>query len=245
MPSAPAPLRVVLLVGVLTLLTHPAAAQDRVRESRSVATFTDIEYGIPGTLHVRQGDASSVEINAPQKVLDRIESAVVGGTLEISDKNESGLFDRLFGDNGFDTDQIDVYVSASTIRNLTLAGSGRVVGETQIESESLSLNVAGSGRMDLDLDAEDLSIRVAGSGECVVRGQANALDVTIAGSGDLWAVDLEAQRAEVRIAGSGDAELNVVDHLSAEIFGSGNVRYRGRPTIETSTIGSGEVGPIE
>jgi len=237
-------LRVALLVGLLALPAHLASAQDRVRETRSVASFTEIEYGLPGTLHLRQGDDQSVEIDAPTAVLDKIETTVDGETLDISDGNESGVFDRFFGDDGLDTDDIDVYVTAPTINAVTLAGSGRVVGETQLSGASLSLTVAGSGDMEMDLEAEDLSVRVAGSGRCTLQGQARTLDVNIAGSGDLRAANLETQRADVRITGSGNAELNVTDRLSAEVIGSGDVRYRGRPTVETTTLGSGKVRPM-
>jgi len=233
--------RVGLLVGLLLLSAHLASAQDRGRESRSVDAFTRIEYAIPGTLHLRQGDASSVEIDAPQAVLDDIEAKVDGETLEISSGDESGFVGRLFGDDGLDTDRVDVYVTTPTIKDVTLAGSGQVVGGTRIEAPSFSLSVAGSGDMDLDLDAEDLSVRVAGSGTCTLRGQAKTVDVNISGSGDLRASALDTQRAEVRIAGSGTAELSVDDRLSAKIFGSGDVRYRGRPAIETTTLGSGEI----
>lgn len=238
-------LRTALLIGLFAIPVHLAPAQDRVREVRSVASFTEIEYGIPGTLHLRQGDDSSVEIEAPQKVLDKVKTTVDGETLKISDGEDSGLLDQFFGGDGLDTDQIDVYVTASTLRHLTLAGSGRVVGESRVTSESLSLTVAGSGDMDLDLNAEELSVRVAGSGTCTLQGEVSSLNVDLAGSGDLRAAALSMQRAEVRIAGSGSTELTVADRLSAKIFGSGDVRYRGRPTVETSTFGSGEVKPLE
>lgn len=237
-------LPVAVLVGLLALPAPLAPAQDRDRERRSVASFTEIEYAIPGTLHLRQGDEQFVEIDAPQAVLDKVVTTVDGETLEISDGEDEGLFDLIFGDDGLDTDQIDVYVTAPRINGVTLAGSGEIVGETSISAESLSLTVAGSGDMDLDLEAETLSMRVAGSGTCTLRGRAGTLNVNIAGSGDLRAANLEAQRAEVRIAGSGRAELNVADHLSAKIFGSGDVEYQGRPTIETTTFGSGEVRPM-
>ena len=117
------PLRVALLVALLALPAHLASAQDRDRESRSVDSFTKIEYAIPGTLHLRQGEAPSVEIDAPQAVLDDVETTVDGETLEISDGDESGFLGRLFGDDGLDTDRVDVYVTAPTIKDVTLAGS--------------------------------------------------------------------------------------------------------------------------
>ncbi|PSQ91707.1 MAG: DUF2807 domain-containing protein [Bacteroidetes bacterium QH_2_63_10] len=246
MSSFPARLlRVTLLVGLLALPVHIASAQDQVRETRSVASFTGIEYAIPGTLHLQQGNGRSIELEAPKNVLDRVETTVEGETLEISDGEDSGVLARLFGDNGLDTDQVDVYVTAPMINRLSLAGRGHMEGESRIKSASLSLNVAGSGSMEIELDTKELSVQIAGSGACTLRGQADSTDADIAGSGDLRAADLTAQRTKVRIAGSGNAELNVVDRLSAEIFGSGDVRYRGRPEIETNTIGSGDVRPIE
>ncbi len=236
---------VALLAVLVVLPIHLASAQDRARESRSVATFTGVEYAIPGTLHLRQGDDRSVEVAAPQEVLDEIETTVDGEVLEISNGDDSGLLDQLFGTDGLDTDRIDVHVTAPTLNELNVAGTGRAVAETTIEGDALSLNLAGSGGLDLEVETNELSLQVAGSGTGTVRGQTRALDLNIAGSGDLQGTSLMAQRADVEIAGSGDAELNVTDHLSAQIFGSGDVRYRGDPTVETSMFGSGEVTPIE
>lgn len=237
--------RAAVLAALLLCPASLVTAQDRGREARSVGSFTEIEYGIPGTLHVRQGDAASVEIEAPEAVRAKVETAVEGAVLEINAEGESGFFGRLFGDSDLDSDEIDVYVTVPTLSSLTLAGSGRVVGETPLRGASLSLSVAGSGDMELEVDAEDLSVQVAGSGGCVLRGRAATLDVNVAGSGDLRAAEVETRRTEVRIAGSGDVEVHATDHLSAQIFGSGDVRYRGRPTIDTNTFGSGDVESME
>ena len=242
---SPSLVRTALLAVILMLPAGLVLGQERVRESRSVEAFTEIKYGIPGTLHVRQGEEASLEIEASEEVIAQIETTVDGSALEIMAEGETGFFARLFGDSDLDADEIDVYVTAPTIEHLTLAGSGQVIGETPLQAASLSLKVAGSGDMDLDVDTEELNVRIAGSGGCFVRGRAGSLDVNIAGSGDLRADELETQRAEVQIAGSGDVEVHVTDHLSAQIFGSGDVRYRGRPTIETNTYGSGTVGPIK
>ncbi|MFB6272627.1 MAG: head GIN domain-containing protein [Salinibacter sp.] len=237
--------RLFLLVGLLAYPAHLAVGQDRARKSRSVDSFTKVEYAVPGTLHLRHGKARSVEVEAPQRVLDKVETTVNGSALEIELEGESGIFEGLFGDSDLDADEIDVYVTAPTLEGLTLAGSGRMVGETPVREKSLSLTVAGSGDMALDVETNDLTVRVAGSGACTLQGRASSMDVEVAGSGTLRAVDVKAQRAEVRIAGSGTAELHATDHLSAQIFGSGDVRYRGQPAVETTMAGSGDVGPIE
>lgn len=236
-PALPAALLAVLLL----LPVGIASAQEPVRESRSVPAFTAVEGAVPGTLHLRQGDSHSVEVEAPPAVLDRIVTSVSGNTLEISTEGSSGLSRVLSGD----TRAMDVFVTAPRIRALTQAGSGQVVGASRLEASSLSLTVAGSGGMEVEVTAETLDVSVAGSGTGTVRGKAGTLTANIAGSGDIRGDALEVDTADVRIAGSGDLDLRVADVLRARIFGSGDVRYRGRPAVETTVFGSGEVQPID
>ena len=237
-------LRIVLLAALVLGPLHSALAQDRTREARSVEAFTEVEFETPGTLHLRQGDAHSVEVEGPPKVLDRLVTEVDGEALEVRAEDDSGLF-GLFDDTDLDSDEVDIYVTAPAIEEVGLAGSGRIEGETRIESESLSLSVAGSGDLDLEVATEQLEIGVAGSGDCMLRGRADALTTKTAGSGDIKASKMKTRTAEVDIVGSGDAELHVTDRLDARILGSGDVHYRGQPEVELSSLGSGTVSSIE
>jgi len=234
----------ILLVALITL-PRLATAQEVTRESRSVASFTAVEFAVPGTLHLRQGDASSVEVEAPQAALAKITTTVEGETLKISTEGRSGLLNFLSGDDELEADQIDAYVTVSTLSRITQAGSGRVRGETPLQEDALALNVAGSGGMDLEVDVNTLDVSIAGSGTCTLRGRAGTMNVNIAGSGDLRGDELSTRTTEVRIAGSGDVNVGVTESLAANIFGSGDVRYRGGPTVETNVVGSGEVQTID
>jgi hypothetical protein len=124
-----------------------------------------------------------VEIEATKRVLDRIETAVENGRLKIRDA--SNFFERMFDDEEDGT--VDVYVTAPTIEGISLAGSGRVEGETPIESASLALENAGSGAMDLAVTTTDLRVSVAGSGTFDLRGTAESVTVQIAGRRKSWA----------------------------------------------------------
>ncbi len=223
---------------------HSALAQDQTRDVRPVDAFTEVEFETPGTLHLRQGDAHSVEVDGPPKVLDRLVTEVDGEALEVRAEDDSGLF-GLFDNGDLDSDEVDIYVTMPTIEKVGLAGSGRIEGETRIESESLSLSVAGSGDLDLEVDTEQLEIGVAGSGDCILRGRAGALTTKTAGSGDIQAAEMKTRTAELDVVGSGDAELHVTDRLDARILGSGDVHYRGQPEIELSSLGSGTVSSID
>lgn len=237
--------RTALVLGLLALPLHNVVAQDRVREARSVEAFTAVAFHVPGTLHLRQGDARSVEIEAPQKVLDEFEAAVENGTLKLPVDQDTGIFDGLFGDDKSYDAEVNVYVTAPAIESASLTGSGEIVGENQIEAEAFALNMAGSGRTTLDVSTDRLDVQVAGSGTTTLRGRTGALSVNIAGSGDLRAAELETQTTEVNIAGSGDVDVHVTEQLEASIFGSGDVGYRGRPAVSTNIMGSGNVNAID
>lgn len=225
----------------------PATAQDTARQTRSVDAFTKVALAVPGTLHLRQGEPQSVELEGPSAVLDSIETVVEGGRLEVrsaEDGDGSGLLEWLLG--GEDTDDtapIDVYVTVPTVEGLSVAGVGDIVAETPIKSDELSVEIAGSGGIEAEITATRLEINIAGSGDMTLRGQAEDVTVEVAGSGNLKGADLEVATADVSTAGSGDTELHVTDRLSASLVGSGDVQYRGQPEVETSIVGSGDVKP--
>ncbi|MFB6278093.1 MAG: head GIN domain-containing protein [Salinibacter sp.] len=245
MTSVPSSLlRTVLLMALVLGPLHSALAQDQTREARPVDAFTEIEFETPGTLHLRQGEAHSVEVKGPSKVLDRLVTEVDGEALDVRAEDDSGLF-GMFDDSDLDGDEVDIYVTAPTIERVGLAGSGQIEGETRIESESLSLSVAGSGDMNLEVATEQLEIGMAGSGDCMLRGRADTLTTKTAGSGDIKASEMKTRTAEVDVVGSGDAELHVTERLDARILGSGDVQYRGQPEVELSSLGSGTVSAIE
>lgn len=237
-------LQAVLLVALVLGPTHLARAQDQDRQERSVDSFTAVEFAIPGTLHLQVGDTHSVAVAAPESILDRVETTVDGDALEIDAENESDLFDW-FENDDLDADQVDIYVTAPTFEKVSLAGSGRIVGETPLKGESLSLAVAGSGDIDVEINTKELTVNVVGSGDCLLRGQTDALRTKTTGSGDIRATDLQTRTAEVRITGSGDVELHAADSLNARILGAGDVRYLGNPTVDVNSLGSGTVRPIE
>jgi hypothetical protein len=236
-----------LLFGGVLADATPTRAQDPVRQTRSVASFTEVTFAVPGTLHVRQGAPRSVELEWPGDTLDRIETVVDDGRLEVRTPEASGvsgLLDWLLGGTEPDTAPIDVYVTMPTVEALSVAGAGTLVAETPIESEDLNLEVAGAGDIDAELSATRLDLTLAGAGGATLRGRADAANVECAGAGTVRAPDLQVATADVQTAGANTVELHVTDRLTAELAGAGSVRYHGQPTVEREISGAGSVRPI-
>jgi hypothetical protein len=74
-----------------------------------------------------------------------------------------------------------------------------------------------------------------------LEGTGDELDFNLSGSGELKAFGMQMNEADVVISGSGDAEVRVVNRLSARISGSGNVLFRGNPVVNSTITGSGRV----
>jgi hypothetical protein len=235
-----------LFVGMLAVPGQRAEAQEEtVRQTKEVEAFVEVAFAVPGTVHLRQGEPQSVEVEGSDATLAQVEVEVEEETLHIRTEG-AGSWLNWFGMRADDPEgRVDVYVTVPTIEGLSIAGAGDVVGETPIRSDELVLRNAGSGRFDLDVEADAVEVQIAGSGTTRLRGRTDRVLAEIAGSGNMEAVELETASAEVSIAGSGNVQLTVTDRLSAQVMGSGNVRYRGSPRVDTSVMGSGTVEAME
>lgn len=234
---------------LMVLLVGPwrgaIAQDDPIRQTKEVASFTEIGFSVPGTVHLRQGEPHSVEVEGPQDVLDQLEVSVDGETLHIRAEGSGSWLWWIFGESNRLETPVDVYVTAPTIERLNVAGAGDIVGETPLQASSLTLRMAGAGGFDLDLDTDEVDLQVAGAGTTRLRGRAERLSAEVAGAGDLEATELKTTTADVTIAGAGGAHLYVTDRLTAQVMGTGNVRYRGGADVERSIEGAGTVEPIE
>lgn len=105
------------------------------------------------------------------------------------------------------------------------------------------LDFAGSGNVDIDnLNSTRFRLILSGSGEFVANGTVEQMEIEISGSGDVDASQVVAKEVTVTIDGSGSAEVNASEVLDAEINGSGDVIYDGKPpSVHSSVNGSGSI----
>lgn len=208
---------------------------DIKKENRNVGSFDEITMSIPANLYLTQGSKNEVIIEADTDVLEKIETEVSGGTLDIK-------FERWYNYRG--AKSITIYITVKDINKLVLAGSGDIVSKSPVKTEKLGLVITGSGTITIDdLITKRLYAMISGSGDIRVIGntKANELDATVTGSGDIIASDLEFSEADLTITGSGLIKAFVSEQLDASITGSGKIYYKGKPVIDASVTGSGSI----
>ena len=146
--------------------------------------------------------------------------------------------------NGLKTDNLRLSIAGSGDINgkdieckqleASVAGSGDI-NHSNVRCQSMKLSVAGSGDIALkNIKAGTVQASVAGSGDISLEGNAEKAEYSVAGSGDIDADRLKTKSVEASTAGSGDIECHATEYLKAKRTGSGEIGYKGNPSVENT-----------
>lgn len=218
----------------------------RRSETREVKGFNEVVIRGYGDLVLEQneaeGGAESISVEADERLLERLRSAVRNSRLELGFSLRwyewfTWGFTWLFL-----ADKTVRYVlRANRLNRLSIQGAGSVTA-ARLRVERCAFAVSGAGKFRLaGLEAGDLSASISGSGDLELAGRARRLEVRISGSGSVKAADLAVRESVVRISGSGDVTTHAQESLDVHVSGSGRVRYLGQPRLSQRISGSGRI----
>lgn len=195
-----------------------------INQVTSMNTFDKI--GVSGAMSVcyEQDSACTVRVEAPQAVFDKLVIYVKDKELHI------GIKDGVYIGINTHLDQVKVYVTAPTLTDIDLAGSGSFSVTTALTVNDLNVDLAGSGHIIISqLSCHDLDVEVAGSGNATFQQvTARKVNTEVAGSGKVTYNTLQAERANSEIAGSGKIILSgSVQQHHETISGSGDIDTSG------------------
>jgi hypothetical protein len=203
---------------------------DVVIRTREVPEFNRILLKGTGHVYLARGDLQSIEIRTDDNILPLIKTEVRDEVLEISDENYD-----------LKPTALEFHISVKRLKGIRTIGSGDVTGQSTFEADDFSVELNGSGDMNLPIVAARLKTIINGSGSMTLTGETDDYEAAIKGSGDIRGFSLKTKNASVSIAGSGNCGLFVSESLRVDISGSGDVIYLGRPRIESRVKGSGSV----
>jgi hypothetical protein len=227
-----------------------------VEEVRAANGVSGVDLATMGTLHIEVGDRESLRVEAQDNLMEYLETEVRNGQLRIGTRNRVRLRS---------TRPIHYYLTVTGLDTIAISSSGDIEAP-DLQAERFSITIASTGDLEMgDLEADTLTVKTSSSGD-VTMGKLNAdtLEVNISSTGDLdiaggevktqqvtitssgryTAQDLASEEADVRLTSSGSATIWVQDNLKASLSSSGDLRYRGDPTVDATTTSSGDVTPI-
>jgi Putative auto-transporter adhesin, head GIN domain len=217
-------LGVLLLVAILIALlvdriffdssSSPAGTGSGVAstQARSLPPFNRVDLSGANNVVIQVGARQSVVVHADTNLLRRVTTRVRSGRLVIG--TTPGNLNA--------KSPMYVTVSLPSLDSLRLRGAGNI-SATGINSQSLSVEVPGSGNVD-------------------AAGTTAKLDVTISGQGNALLRQLSALDAKAALSGDGSIMLTATHSLTARITGSGTILYGGDPPHVTQRVtGSGTI----
>ncbi len=251
----------ILLLGLLVLGFLPSCYIDLdndlcergqgsvIVEEIFVPSFDGIDLQTDARVTIRRGESQLVEVRGQQNIIDLLDRDVNQGIWDI----------RMFRCTR-NSDQLEIFITVPEMIYVSLSGSGSIFSESVFEGSVTDIILSGSGRIDFATNSNEIDLRVNGSGDIVldvegnsmdtdisgsglvsVQGEVNEQQLRVSGSGDYRAFDLLSREGDIRIQGSGSARVYVTEFLRANITGSGDIRYRGNPSLDVSVSGSGRV----
>jgi len=135
---------------------------------------------------------------------------------------------------------LDAEVPAAATLSASVAGSGDLA--VRGSAAACEITISGSGDvLGRTLEcATTTEVAVHGSGDVTLQGKTKTCSFEVHGSGDVTANDYACQSADVQINGSGSVDLANIAEIAVEIHGSGDVSYRGEPKLRRMEVhGSG------
>jgi len=201
-------------------------------EQRNVTGFTGVETHGDIDIIASQG-SFNIKVETDQNLLQYIETIVDNGRLIVRFRHGISIMHL---------SAAKVYVTAPELNAFETHGSGNIISQGKISGKNkIDIDVSGSGDIELDLDCPEVKTETHGSGNITLTGETRNFSCRTTGSGDIKAANLKAENVKTSIHGSGDNEVFASELLDVEIFGSGDVHYKGEPKISTSVHGSGSV----
>lgn len=205
-----------------------------VIEERSVAVFSKLDTRVAADVELFYAEQQSLKIEASEKYAEQLLTEVVGNTLII--KMKSGIRFTNLG-------QAKISIGIPNCSAIKSSGSGEMNFIGLWENEDIKINVTGSGNAYFDnIISQKLGVTNTGSANIEIHnGEFDYFNLNSTGSGNFNSINAISKQANIRKTGSGKTTVWVTDHLQLKLTGSGDLFYKGNPTMDLDVTGSGKV----
>lgn len=228
--------------------TTVKASKQYVEKQIDVKPFSEIKLvGSPDVVFTQKAGKPEVKVYTSDNIVELLDIRTEQSVLYIGFKKGVSV----------NYDKLEISVTSPTLNQVSVSGSGEVQLKGGLKTEDLRFKVTGSGSIygsDIhcnhfqsaisgsgDIIVGNLSTtaaeaRITGSGDISLNGTSETATFEVTGSGDLAATDLVTKRVSAKITGSGDIKCHATEQLTTHVTGSGNISYKGNPTIEGKNI---------
>lgn len=208
------------------------------KEDRMVKNFNGVAAGGPIQVIITLGNTESMRFEGDADAIATLITEVKGNILVIRPQNSWTSWARKY-----ENKKITAYVTAKTIKSLTMSGNGGMTVNGKINETNLTTTLSGSGNITANANVSNFTGVISGSGKLNISGSSDNTTITVSGSGS-FGKGFSTDNLSTVISGSGNITVTATNSISAVISGSGNINYSGNPSIEKRISGSGRIRKI-
>lgn len=224
---------------ILALFTTTFGVSKFAKQEREVKNFNGVAAGGPIHVVITLGNTESLRFEGDSDAISTLITEVKGSILIIRPQNSWTSWERKYQNK-----KITAYVSAKTIKSLTMSGNGSMAVTGKINIPALAATLSGSGSISASAEVNDFTGVISGSGNLNFSGSADHASIVVSGSGSFTKKGFSVGRLSTVISGSGSVNVNANENIEAVISGSGSINYSGNAKVEKRVTGSGSVRKI-
>lgn len=186
---------------------------------RKTGTFTGIKVSTGIDLFLKQGEENgTLKVETDENLQEYILTEVRDGVLNVyTDVNIR------------EAERKRVYVTISDLRSVTTSSAGDVIGESPVKTDIINLKATSAGDIKLELYAREIKVDITSSGDMTLTGETDLLEAHLSSAGDLNAFELKAREADISVSSAGNADVTVLERITARASSAGDINYRGNP----------------
>ncbi len=198
-------------------------------------TYHGIQLKSVFNVNVTKGTENMISINGYENLIEHLDFKVENDILIL--QFEEGCYNNV---------NLIVDVTIANLNLIDNSGTGNILINSNFdELENLELNSNATGSIKTNAVtlnvANKLSVNLNGTGGIELNGMTSLLEVNNDGTGTFKGFDMIANEAVITNNSTGNTEINVSTQLEAIITSTGNISYKGTPTIESTISGIGQL----
>lgn len=226
-----------LLVATTACAEKITPSKNYVTKKVNVGSFEGISTSSSvDVIYTQTSGSQSVEIYAPDNLIDYIYARVEDGILKVGFKSPRNNF-SISGSH-----KKEVRVSAPAVKSLQASSSGDVIIKNGLKADKLTLKASSSGDVvGGNISCEDLSASASSSGDVILeKVTCTNLSATASSSGDVEIKSLKATNVAAKSSSSGDVILKdgTCTNATYRASSSGDVEAKGLKAVNVVATAS-------
>ena len=203
-----------------------------ISKKRKVGTdFTKVKVSTGLDLYIKQGNKTSLTIDADENLHDIIMTEVEGSTLKIyTEKNIWRAKSR------------KVYLTVTAVEGIKATSGSDVFSEGVIKATNLDLSTSSGADMRIEIEAENVTTKSSSGSGLRVKGTADNHESSASSGSSISAYGLKAKDVTAKASSGADISVYASESINARASSGGDIRYKGSPeTIEKKSSSGGGI----